>query len=654
MLAPLASGTLLDNRYRVVGVARRGKYGQTYLARDQKQFNELCVLKEFVPSQQDPAIAATLLQLFHQEASTLYGLRHPQLPRPRAMIVEGQRFYWVREYVEGKSYGVLLNDRKAKGQTFSEDEVMRLILQLLPVLSYIHSRGVIHGNISPDSLILRQQDQLPVLINYGLVRDLVARLQLHPVTPEDARGRWGYTPPEKQSAGRVYPNSDLYSLAVTAIVLLTAKPPEELYNESSQSFEWGQGGMVNPKFARILRQMLDQRPQKRFASAEQVLQALEPAMGASIQTSDTQPFPASISVQPAPPPAPKYSPNSGSNQPAPPAALPYPSTSDSEPSLPPRPEPLTPEPPTPEVSADSEMVQPVQATVLQPAEEEHQPAAGEPAAIRKRVRRNRSSGDPRASVAMAVGLALLVGVISWRALSSMRSQPKPPESPPAETANPAPQSPVAQKPVEKEPPAKNPAPKKSPPKPGQAPAPLAARSVPAKKPSGEKPTKQENLTATSASSLRDRLRKLEVNNQVFTELTNEVFYAKYPQFKDQQGGGKTEQGKARWNETANNVIDKLESLSPESRKKIGTYQRSDYDQWLTALGEADAKNSPTLDALADGRFFKWFPNQKGKPINPRTTGQVWYAIAADQLDAAKAKKAAQPRKNPAPKADKVD
>ncbi len=187
MLAPLASGTLLDNRYRIVGVARQGKYGQTYLARDQKQFNELCVLKEFVPSQQDPTIMATLLQLFHQEASTLYGLRHPQLPRPRAMIVEGQRFYWVREYVEGKSYGVLLNDRKAKGQAFSEDEVLRLLAQVLPVLSYLHSRGVIHGNITPDSLILRQQDQLPILINFGLVRDLVARLQLHPVSPEDAR-----------------------------------------------------------------------------------------------------------------------------------------------------------------------------------------------------------------------------------------------------------------------------------------------------------------------------------------------------------------------------------------------------------------------------------------------------------------------------------
>jgi serine/threonine protein kinase len=603
MLAPLASGTLLDNRYRVVGVARRGKYGQTYLARDQKQFNELCVLKEFVPSQQDPAIAATLLQLFHQEASTIYGLRHPQLPRPRAMLVEGQRFYWVREYIEGKSYGVLLNDRKAKGQVFSETEVMQLMLQLLPVLSYLHSRGVIHGNISPDSLILRQQDQLPILINYGLVRDLVARLQLHPVSPEDARGRWGYTPPEKANGGKGYPSSDLYALAVTAIVLLTGKTAEELYNASSQSFEWGQGGMINPKFARILRQMLESRPQKRFASADQVLQALEPIVGASVQP-PIAPSPADpIPSHPAPPPAPKYAASSNSAQPSPPAA----DQAAAEP------EPI-PDP-----------AQPVQATVIQPPGEN-------PPEPRKRVRKKRSSSDPRASAAMVMGLALLIGVIGWRVLSN-RSQPKAPDSSPSVTAvNPdadrrATQSPVAQNPV---------APSEPPP-----PRP-AANPSPTKKTTAEKPVKQD-LSSSAGGALRDRLRKLQVDNQLFSNLTDEVFYTKYPQYKNQKGGGKTDQGKTRWNETASNLMDKLETLSPESRKKIGAYQRTDYDQWLTALGETGAKDSPTLDALADGRFFKWFPDQKGKQLNPRTMGQVWYAIAADQLDAAKAKKAAQPK-----------
>ncbi|MGA7935342.1 MAG: protein kinase [Kovacikia sp.] len=604
MIAPLASGTLLDNRYRVVGVARRGKYGQTYLARDQKQFNELCVLKEFVPSQQDPAIAATLLQLFHQEASSLYGLRHPQLPRPRAMIVEDQRFYWVREYVEGKSYGVLLNDRKAKGQAFSETEVMRLMSQLLPVLSYLHSRGVIHGNISPDSIISRQQDQLPILINYGLVRDLVARLQLHPISPEDARGRWGYTPPEKLNNEKGYPSSDLYALAVTAIVLLTGKTPEDLYNHKSQSFEWGQGGMVNPKFARILRQMLDARPQKRFASADQVLQALEPVAEVPDQSAATQTASDPIASPPAPPPAPKYSAN--------PIAVPPTS------------------PPPPQFSPDPNPEQPTPTPGFQAADES-------PPEPRKRVQTRRSGGDPRASAAMLMGLALLVGVVIWRVISP-RSQPKAPEPAPSVATSPAPQSPLAQNPVAPESPS----------------APAATSPDTAKKPSTEKPIKQETLSPKSEGNLRDRLRKLGVDNQLFTNLTDEVFYARYPQFKDQKGGGKTEQGKAQWNETASSLMDKLETLSPESRKKIGTYQRADYDQWLTALGEAGAKSSATLDALADGRFFKWFPGQKGKQLNPRTMGQVWYAIAADQVDAAKARKAVQPKQPSSPKSGETN
>jgi serine/threonine-protein kinase len=494
---------------------------------------------------------------------------------------------------------------------------MRLMLQLLPVLSYLHSRGVIHGNISPDSLILRQQDQLPILINYGLVRDLVARLQLHPVSPEDARGRWGYTPPEKVNGGKGYPSSDLYALAVTAIVLLTGKTAEELYNESSQSFEWGQGGMVNPKFARILRQMLEPRPQKRFASADQVFQALEPVAGLPVQPPAAQAASDASPSHPAPPPAPKYAANPTSAQPIPPAA------SSTASDLDPTQAPIQ----APAQDPAQDPAQPVPATVLQSSGEN----LPEP---RKRVRKKRSSSDPRASAAMVMGLALLVGVIGWKVLSSNRSQPKAPDASPSIAAvNPDAQSPATQNPA-----AQSPAAPSEPPPTRPATSPSSA-----KKPSAEKSVKQEALAPNAGGSLRDRLRKLEVDNQVFTNLTDEVFYAKYPQYKNQKGGGKTDQGKTRWNETASNLMDKLETLSPESRKKIGAYQRTDYDQWLMALGEAGAKDSPTLDALADGRFFKWFPDQKGKQLNPRTMGQVWYAIAADQLDAAKAKKAAQPK-----------
>jgi serine/threonine protein kinase, bacterial len=81
----------------------------------------------------------------------------------------------------------------------------------------------------------------------------------------------------------------------------------------------------------------------------------------------------------------------------------------------------------------------------------------------------------------------------------------------------------------------------------------------------------------------------------------------------------------------------LNRLSEEARNGLGTYYRKDYDRWFATL--ADMKISqPTIDILADTLFFLRFPELQGKTLNPRTLGQIWYAIARDQITALNQKK----------------
>jgi serine/threonine-protein kinase len=225
--------------------------------------------------------------LFQREASTLYQINHPQVPQFRATFEDEGRLFLVQDYVEGKTFRELLEERKTQGQTFSEAEVRQLVLQLLPVLEHIHSRGIIHRDLAPDNIILRQSDSLPVLIDFGVVKELATRIQGGEGTKAATTvGKIGFAPSEQIQMGRAYPSSDLYALAVTALVLLTGKEPRDLYDDVNLTWHWRQHATVSDSFAQVLNKMLSHRPGDRYQSAMEVQQALQ----SNAQTSppDTQ------------------------------------------------------------------------------------------------------------------------------------------------------------------------------------------------------------------------------------------------------------------------------------------------------------------------------------------------------------------------------
>ncbi len=171
-------GRVLGDRYAIVRQIGQGGFGRTYLAEDVNRFRELCVLKEFSPQVQTAYVLQKAEELFQREASVLYQLQHPQIPRFRENFrinLDGKEYlFLVQDYVEGETYSSLLSTRQQQNLRFTEAEIRQLLEQILPVLEYIHSLGVIHRDISPDNLILRKADQLPVLIDFGGVKQVVA------------------------------------------------------------------------------------------------------------------------------------------------------------------------------------------------------------------------------------------------------------------------------------------------------------------------------------------------------------------------------------------------------------------------------------------------------------------------------------------------
>ncbi|MFN6568894.1 serine/threonine-protein kinase [Dendronalium sp. ChiSLP03b] len=276
MQPPIIVGTVLQNRYRVIQILGQGGFGRTYLAEDQRRFNELCAIKELMTVATGVSAWEKAQELFQREATILYQIEHPQVPKFREKFDQDQRLFLVEDYVAGKTYRTLLADRQAVGQTFSETEVLQLIRFLLPVLEHIHSRGIIHRDISPENIILRDSDAKPVLIDFGVVKELATRLQSpDSESPVTTVGKLGYSPIEQIQTGRAYPNSDLYALAVTAIVLLTGREPSDLFDENQLTWNWQRWVRVNPQFAQVLNRMLNRIPSDRYQSAADVAQALQ-------------------------------------------------------------------------------------------------------------------------------------------------------------------------------------------------------------------------------------------------------------------------------------------------------------------------------------------------------------------------------------------
>lgn len=269
----LRDGVILNNRYRIVKQIGRGGFGRAYLAEDTQRYRELCVLKEFAPQVASNEESRQAADLFEREAGILYQLSHQQIPRFEALLrtrIDGRRsLFLVQEYIKGESYCKLLQ-RRGK---LSEAEVTEMIWDILPVLDYIHAADLIHRDISPDNLILRDRDRKAVLIDFGCVK--LAANAVSQTTGQSVTliGKQGYTPDEQMRRGLTMPCSDLYALAATAVVLLTGKQPDKLYDSYQGEWKWQQIE-ASSHLKKVLQKMLADRPCDRYKSVEEVSQIL--------------------------------------------------------------------------------------------------------------------------------------------------------------------------------------------------------------------------------------------------------------------------------------------------------------------------------------------------------------------------------------------
>jgi serine/threonine protein kinase/CHASE2 domain-containing sensor protein len=268
-------GSLLGDRYQIVEVLGAGGFGETYLAQDTlRPGNPVCVVKQLKIVSDNPKSHRLAQRLFEAEAAVLEQLgEHDQIPRLLAYFEVQQSFYLVQEMIEGS----LLRNLLSRSRPLSQRAVVKMLRDLLPVIGFVHSRGVIHRDIKPSNIIYRKADNRYVLIDFGAVKTITNQLADAgtQVTSTVGIGTQGYMPSE-QSAGMPTVRSDLYALGITAIEALTGRPPHALKRSENGEIIWSHSiEDISPALSKIINKMVRYDFNKRYHSAQSVLDDLE-------------------------------------------------------------------------------------------------------------------------------------------------------------------------------------------------------------------------------------------------------------------------------------------------------------------------------------------------------------------------------------------
>ncbi|MFB2921962.1 protein kinase domain-containing protein [Aerosakkonema funiforme] len=268
---------LLNNRYQLVQAIATGGFGQTFLAEDTHlPSRRRCLLKQLKPVVHNPQAYQLIQERFAREAAILekLGNSHGQIPDLYAYFEEGGQFYLVQEWIEGQT----LTEKLQREVKLSESTVRDILINILPVIDYVHTQGIIHRDIKPDNIILRQRDNKPILIDFGAVKETMTTVMNSQGNPTHSMviGTPGFMASE-QAAGRPIFSSDLYSLGLTAIYLLTGKLPQELQVDSQTGeLIWRQNAPnINRNLAAVLDKAIRSHPRDRFSTARQMLDALQ-------------------------------------------------------------------------------------------------------------------------------------------------------------------------------------------------------------------------------------------------------------------------------------------------------------------------------------------------------------------------------------------
>lgn len=270
----MPTSTLLNNRYRIIKTIGEGRFDHTFIAEDTQHSNkQRCVVKQLKSTIYNAKEQPTVENQLTQSVAALksVGNGQAQLPKLQDSFTDQGLFYLVYEWIDGTPLSA------SNSLPWPEEKVTTLVASLLGTLSHLHNSNLIHQDLNPDNIIISHRNQRPYLIDFGAVELLLNQADLNASKAGAAimvKTR-GFMSPE-QATGRALPSSNLYSLGMVAIYLLTGKSPLRIPTDKHNGrLLWRQlAPNVSDRTAGILTRAIHTNPAIRFSSADEMRSVL--------------------------------------------------------------------------------------------------------------------------------------------------------------------------------------------------------------------------------------------------------------------------------------------------------------------------------------------------------------------------------------------
>ncbi|BCX11412.1 MAG: hypothetical protein KatS3mg067_0350 [Thermosynechococcus sp.] len=217
-LSLLSVGTTLQGgKYRLDALLSQGGFGVTYRA-THTLLHQTVVLKTLNLQQEPPKRIHDLGERFIQEAQRLAQFHHPHIVRVSDCFIEGGRPFIVMDYIPGRTLAQVIQEEGP----LPEKTALHYIRQVASALELVHEHGLLHRDVKPDNIMLREGTDQVVLIDFGIAREYTTGVTETNTGLVSA----GYAPVEQYLPRHQWtPATDVYALAATLYALLAGRPP---------------------------------------------------------------------------------------------------------------------------------------------------------------------------------------------------------------------------------------------------------------------------------------------------------------------------------------------------------------------------------------------------------------------------------------------